>query len=136
MNWIQQHLNIFIPVVVVVGLLLLCCMISCCCRYRRTPKQAGAEYIVTGVYPPYMQQPPQAAPYGNYYPPPNPTHNNWVDPSVYNGPSGYPGSRSTTPQRNDYEMTPPELWRAPSPAYQGSLRAPTPSSRRMNEGVL
>lgn len=83
-----------------------------------------------------MQQPPQAAPYGNYYPPPpNQTHNNWVDPSVYNGPAGYPGSRSTTPQRNDYEMTPPEQWRAPSPAYQGSLRAPTPS-RRMNEGVL
>ncbi|KAM3586924.1 hypothetical protein VKS41_001973 [Umbelopsis sp. WA50703] len=136
LNWIQQHLNVFIPVVVVVGLLLLCCMISCCCRYRRTTKQAGAEYIVTGVYPPYMHQPPQAAPYGNYYPSQNPTHNNWVDPSVYNGPLAYPGSRSATPQRNDYEMTPPERWRAPSPAYHGSVRTPTPSSRRMNEGVI
>jgi hypothetical protein len=143
LNWIQQHQNIFIPVVSVAGLLLLCCILGCCCRNRRRLRNRPTEYMVTGVYPPYVQQPPPAVPYGHYAtpPPPNAHHDNWVDPSAYNGPAPYsssPVGRSrSTPNQDGYEMTPPDRWRTPSPAHFGSMRQPTPSStRRMNEGLI
>ncbi|KAH8554679.1 Metallo-peptidase family M12-domain-containing protein [Umbelopsis sp. PMI_123] len=137
LNWIQTHLNIFIPVVCVVGILLLCCLIGCCCR-RRTIQGRSAAYIVTQPQPVYVQQPPVGAPYGQYAPsppPPAPVHHqydNWVDPKDYNGPapsySPVEGTRSS-PASDGYEMTSPNRWRTPSPAHFDSMRTPTPSSR-------
>ncbi|KAI9279447.1 Metallo-peptidase family M12-domain-containing protein [Umbelopsis sp. AD052] len=138
LNWIQTHLNIFIPVVCVVGILLLCCLLSCC--RRRRVQGRSAAYIVTTPQPMYVPPPPPPGmPYGQYAspspPPPPPAHhqyNDWVDPSAYNGPGPSPspvGGQRASPAPDGYEMTPPDRWRTPSPAHFGSVRTPTPYSR-------
>ncbi|KAI8335012.1 Metallo-peptidase family M12-domain-containing protein [Chlamydoabsidia padenii] len=131
-NWIDNHLQIVIPVAIVVGLLVLACISRCIfsgTRGYRNINNNGGTYVMTTMpgQPAYNSYPP---PSGQYYaPPPNqqsPPPPGWVDPSTYNGPSPMappPSYSPNTGHRDTYEMN---QW--------GQQQQP--SGRRLNEGTV
>jgi hypothetical protein len=153
-NWIDTHLQIFIPVVVVAGLLLLCCLWRCCCYGGRRTGQTAViipaqqnmpysnQYSSTQqlYYPPpvqnnYTPPPTQNYPPGqNYYTPPT-GQQGWVDPARYNGGPNAPLPVYSQHDPNSYELNQfqnrdvntPTIPNSPSP-YHGQ--------RRYNEGVI
>ncbi|KAI8099578.1 Metallo-peptidase family M12-domain-containing protein [Halteromyces radiatus] len=159
-NWIDNHLQIVIPVAIVVGLLLLFCISRCIFSGTRGYRNInGDSYVVTtipgqapGIYAPQGYPPPGN---GQYYappppPPPNAPHG-WVDPSLYNGPSPMAPPPSYTPNsgnRDVYEMNPTNQWTGQNNSTSPSPAPVTPHSpminnsnnhggtRRYNEGAV
>jgi hypothetical protein len=141
-NWIDGHLQIFIPVVVVAGLLLLCCLWHCCCYTNRNGYNNIGK-TTTYVIP--AQQQPYPAQYSNtqppYYPPPPPGQqpyyappsHGWVDPALYNGNGGAYGPQQPLPvysqtdpnQRNEvYELNNANNWQNNANRGPGSPAMP------------
>lgn len=151
-NWIDTHLQIFIPVVVVAGLLLLCCLWRCCC-YSGAPYRTGQTVTIIPGQQPYTNQysstqhlyyPPPPPQQQQYYSPP-PQQQGWVDASRYNGANYDPQpplpvytQHDPLHNNNSYELNNASQWRnnvnnspipnSPSPYNNGQ--------RRYNEGVI
>lgn len=105
-NWIDNHLQIVIPVAIVVGLLLLFCIFRCCCYGGRSgynnigkttayiipAQQTNYPAQYSNTQPPYYPPPPPGTGQ-QYYTPPS---QGWVDPALYNGNGG---NRYGSPQQ-------------------------------------
>lgn len=160
-NWIDNHLQIVIPVAIVVGLLLLFCISRCIFSGTRGYRNVNnGGYMVTTIpgqaqSGPYGAPPPPSG--GQYYtPPPPPNHNaqhppppGWVDPTMYNGPSPMAPPPSYTPNsttgqapRDTYEMNPANQWNNNNAATPTQPPHSPPANnnhggaRRFNEGAV